>query len=233
MDEGLNTFIDVYESDAFDNGVYGPKHDQEYAPGGKNPVEDIQGLMADPDAPPIMTRADAIPRKYGHPVSYFKTALGLVLLREQILGPERFDWAFRRFIREWTFRHPSPSDFFRTMESAAGEDLSWFWRGWFMNTWRLDLAVQQVSYVDDDPAKGSRIVVANLEKLVMPATLEIDFADGTRRRIRLPVETWIQQKTATIPIASSVSITAVSIDPDVVLPDCDRTNNSWRPPVSK
>ena len=60
----------------------------------------------------------------GHPVSYFKSALGLVLLREQILGPERFDPAFRKFIRDWAYKHPSPSDFFRAMESEGGEDLS-------------------------------------------------------------------------------------------------------------
>ncbi len=65
----------------------------------------------------------------GHPVSYFKGAYGMVLLREQILGPERFDWAFRKYIRDWAFKHPSPSDFFREMESEGGEDLSWFWRG--------------------------------------------------------------------------------------------------------
>ena len=84
--------------------------------------------------------------KYRHPVTYFKSALGLILLREQILGPERFDWAFRRFIRDWAFRHPSPSDFFRAMESAGGEDLSWFWRGWYFNNWTLDLAVKGVAY---------------------------------------------------------------------------------------
>ena len=102
-----------------------------------------------------MTRADAILEKYRHPVTYFKSALGLVLLREQILGPERFDWVFRRFIRDWAFRHPAPSDFFRAMESEGGEDLSWFWRGWYFNNWTLDLAVKSVAYRDGNPAKGA------------------------------------------------------------------------------
>ena len=79
--------------------------------------------LQDPDAPLIMTRADAISEKYRHPITYFKSALGLRLLREEILGPERFDPAFRRFIADWAFKHPQPADFFRAMESGAGEDL--------------------------------------------------------------------------------------------------------------
>ncbi len=161
MDEGLNTFIDVYESDAFQGGVYGPKRDQEFAPGKDAPADQIAALIADPKAPPIMTRADQFPFAYGHPVSYFKTAFGLMLLREDILGTERFDQAFRKFIRDWAYKHPQPSDFFRAMDSESGEDLSWFWRGWFFNNWTLDLALDGVSYVDGDPAKGAHIDVGN------------------------------------------------------------------------
>jgi Peptidase family M1 domain len=229
MDEGFNTFIDVYESDAFDNGVYGPKRDQEYAPGGGNPVDDILPLLRDPQAPVILTNADLFPRKYGHPVSYFKSALGLILLREQILGPERFDWAFRRFIRQWAYRHPSPSDFFRSMESGGGEDLSWFWRGWYFNNWTLDLAVEDVKYVNGDPLQGAQVTIANLDSLVLPATVQIDFADGSTTRLRLPVETWLQQSRYTAVLASRQPIISVTVDPDHVLPDNDRRNNVWKP----
>ena len=232
MDEGFNTFMDVYESDEFENGVYGPKHDHEYAPGGKNPVEDIQDLMEDPAAPAIMNRPDVIGRKYGHPVSYFKTALGLVLLREQILGPERFDFAFRKYIRDWSFRHPSPSDFFRAMNSGAGEDLSWFWRGWFMKTWQLDLAVTGVSYVDNNPAKGATIDLMNLKKQVMPVELKVNFADGSSERLRVPVETWMHGATARIPVYSTQPVQSVVLDPDVKIPDADRSNNQWQAPVT-
>jgi hypothetical protein len=225
MDEGFNTFIDVYESDAFGNGVYGPKRDVEYAPGGGNPVDEILPVLADPAAPVIMTRADAILEKYRHPVTYFKSALGLILLREQILGPERFDWAFRRFIRDWAFRHPAPSDFFRAMESEGGEDLSWFWRGWYFNNWTLDLAVKSVAYVEGNPAKGALLTFQNLDRLVLPATVQIDFKDGSHRRIRLPAETWILKSVATVPLDSTQAIVAVTVDPDHVIPDKDRTNN--------
>ena len=132
MDEGFNTFIDVYESDTFNHGEYAPKRDPEYAEGGGNPVDEILPILADEAAPPIMTPADQVTEKYRHPITYFKAALGLVLLREQILGPERFDDAFRAYIAAWAYKHPSPSDFFRLMNSRSGEDLSWWWRGWYM-----------------------------------------------------------------------------------------------------
>jgi len=218
MDEGFNTFIDVYESDTFNKGEYAPKRDPEYAPGGGNPVEEILPILNDSEAPVIMTRADAIREKYRHPVTYFKSALGLILLREQILGPERFDWAFRHFIRNWAYRHPTPSDFFRTMESEGGEDLSWFWRGWYMNNWTLDLAVKSVAYVDGNPAKGAIVTIENRGKLVMPVTIQVDFGDGSHQRLRLPVETWIRQSMATLTLQSTQPITAVTIDPDHVLP---------------
>lgn len=225
MDEGFNTFIDVYESDAFENGVYGPKRDGEYAPGGGNPVDEILPILSDPDAPPIMSRADTVIEKYRHPVTYFKSALGLVLLREQILGPDRFDYAFRRFIRNWAFRHPTPSDFFRAMESAAGEDLGWWWRGWYMHQWPLDLAVTDVAYTGGDPAKGAQVKVRALGKLVMPATLRVTFADGASRDIRMPVESWIRAQTATVEVDGGGPIASVTLDPDHAIPDADRTNN--------
>jgi hypothetical protein len=222
MDEGFNTFIDVYESDEFANGVYGPKRDGEYAPGGGNPVDEILAILADPDAPPILSRADTIQEKYRHPVTYFKSALGLVLLREQILGPERFDPAFRRFIAEWAFKHPTPDDFFRTMESETGEDLSYWWRGWYANNWQLDLAVTGIKPAKA-PASGSLVRVESRDRLVMPATLRVTFADGMTRDIRLTAETWIRSAATDVPVAGTV--VRAELDPMQVIPDRDRGDN--------
>src|ERR1700723_2599368 len=102
----------------------------------------------------------------------------MVLLREQILGKERFDWAFRKYIRDWAYKHPSPSDFFREMSSEGGEDLGWFWRGWYMNNWRFDMAVTGID--------GDHITVANKGQLVFPATVEDNTTAGRRQRIRVP-----------------------------------------------
>jgi len=231
MDEGFNTFIDVYESQDFNHGEFAPKSDPEFAPGHAPAADQIATLLSDPHLPVMMTLADQVPQKYSHPLNYFKSAFGLVLLREQILGPERFDWAFRKFIHDWSYRHPTPSDFFRAMDSAGGEDLSWFWRGWYFHNWRLDLAVRDVQPLDGDWQQGAVVTVANLDRLVLPALVRITLADGSTQQLRLPAETWIQQDTATLQLRTHQRVTAVVIDPDHLLPDADRSNNSWRAPA--
>jgi hypothetical protein len=219
MDEGFNTFIDVYEMDAFNHGEFGPKRDGEYAPKGGNPVDGILPLLADADAPSLLMGADMVKEKYRHPATYYKAALGLVLLREEIIGPERFDPAFRKYIATWAYKHPSPSDFFRLMESEAGEDLGWFWRGWYANNWQLDLAVSKVD--------GQVVTLENRDQLVMPATLRVTFDDKTTKDIRIPVETWQQHKTFDVSVPGSQKVVAAVIDPDHKVPDRDRSNNSW------
>jgi aminopeptidase N len=75
-------------------------------------------------------------------LAYYKPGAGLSILRESILGPEKFDKAFRTYIDRWAFKHPTPWDFFHTMENVSGEELNWFWRGWFFNKWKIDQAVK-------------------------------------------------------------------------------------------
>ncbi len=215
MDEGFNTFIDIDESAKFQGGVYGPKRDSEYSAGGE-PPDTILKVLDDPAAPVLLMPADAYTWPITHPVSYFKGAYGMVLLREQILGNPRFDWAFRKYIRDWAFKHPAPSDFFREMSSESGEDLDWFWRGWYMHNWRFNLAVTKID--------GDQVTLVNKGQLVLPATVEVRYTDGTTTRFRLPVETW-QSKAESVwqgdkPVAS------VKVDPDHMLPDDDRTDNS-------
>lgn len=233
LDEGFNTFIDVYAADEFNKGEYGPKRDSEYAPGGGNPADEIIPWLKDSMAPVIMTRADAVPERYRHPIEYFKPALGMVLLRESILGRDRFDYAFRQYIRQWAYRHPSPVDFFRTMDNQAGEDLSWFWREWFYHNWSLDLAVKGVSYIDNDPKKGVQVTIANLDRMAMPVVVELVWQDGRHQRINLPVETWLQSGVYVLRLPGGQNgggqpISSVTLDPDHLLPDADRKNNVWK-----
>ena len=216
MDEGFNTFIDIGESAAFEGGRFGPKRDSEYSAGGE-PPDMILKVLDNPAAPIVLMRADGFPVQLAHPVSYFKGAYGMVLLREQILGPERFDWAFRKYIRDWAYKHPSPSDFFREMESEGGEDLSWFWRGWYMNNWVFDMAVDKVA--------RSQVTISNRGQLVLPATVEAKFRDGTSVRVKVPVETWLSNGTFVWNVEGGKPIASVVIDPDHVLPDDDRSNN--------
>jgi hypothetical protein len=216
MDEGFNTFIDIDESATYAGGKYGPKRDSEYSAGGE-PPDTILKVLDNPEAPTVMMRADGYPGQLGHPVSYFKGAYGMVLLREQILGPERFDWAFRNYIKNWAFRHPSASDFFRAMDSEGGEDLSWFWRGWYLNNWKYDVAVDKI--------EGSTVTISNRGQLVLPTTVEVRFKDGTKTRVKLPVETWLSKGTYVWTLENKTPIAEVIVDPDHVLPDDDRSNN--------
>jgi hypothetical protein len=227
MDEGFNTFIDIEESDLYAHGKYGPKRDSEYSAGGE-PADMILKVLENKDAPNVLFRADGYPRELGHPVSYFKGAYGMVLLREQILGPQRFDWAFRKYIRDWAYKHPSPSDFFREMESEAGEDLGWFWRGWYFNNWTLDFAVQGAKYVNNDPKQGAEITLQSKSQLILPVTVEVKFADGSSTRTKLPAETWLAKCSHTMVLDSTQPIVSITIDPDHEIPDSDRSNNVFK-----
>jgi len=230
MDEGFNTFIDIYESDQYLNGKYAPKRDGEYAPGGGYPADEIAKVIADPDAPPMLMRADAIREKYRHPITYFKSAEGLYLLREEIMGHEVFDRAFRKYIKDWAYKHPTPSDFFRAMESEGGEDLSYFWRGWYQNNWTMDMAVKDVKYNDaTDPSKGAKATIEQNGQLVMPVWIEIDYEDGTSDKVKLPAETWMQKATYAMPINSTKKIASVTLDPEHRIPDSNRENNIAKP----
>jgi hypothetical protein len=193
------------------------------------PADQMAKVMADQQAPPLLIGADMVPEKYRHPITYFKGAFGMVLLREQIIGPERFDDAFRKYIATWAYHHPSPSDFFRFMESETGEDLGWFWRGWYEHNWQLDLAVQKVAPIGGDWSHGAAVTVANLDQLVLPSTLEVVYSDGSKQDVRVPVETWQQHRSYVVNVAGSKPVKSATIDPAHALPDENRANNTAVP----
>jgi len=228
MDEGFNTFIDIYAQDDFNKGEFGPKRDGEFDPKGKNPAHDLVPYLIRPDAESIMNLAD-VQGPNTHTLSYYKAALGLVILREYILGPESFDYAFRQYIKHWAYRHPAPTDFFRSMNNAAGEDLNWFWNEWFYQTWNLDLEVSDVTYVNDDPKLGSKIKLTNLQKMAMPVKLRITEKNGTMREVKLPVEIWQAGSSYVYNYDSKTTIESVIVDPDMQLPDINPENNKWPP----
>ncbi len=224
MDEGFNTFIDVYQSDDFNHGEFGPKRDSEYAEAGGNPVDDILPVLADPDAPGVLAPADIISEKYRHAISYFKPALGLVLLREQILGPQLFDQAFRKYIAAWAYKHPSPSDFFRLMASEAGEDLSWWWRGWYLDNGAMDVSIAKAAYVGGDTNPGLHVELVNHGKLLMPVVLDLAFADGSHQRAAVPVEAWMHGNVASFDLSTAKAATGITLDPDHKLPVMNRAS---------
>lgn len=170
---------------------------------------------------PIMTYPDHIrPQALGF-VAYRKPGYGLRLLREYVLGPERFDEAFRTYIRRWAFKHPQPADFFRTIENVAGEDLDWFWRGWFYTTDLLDQAIDSVQVGPEETV----VQLHNRQHLVFPVVLEATYADGRTMRHRFPVALWATGVRQQVRLPGSV--VRLQLDPDGLLPDIDRTNNVW------
>jgi len=136
MDEGLNTFLEYLSEQEWEREFAernGPAYTiTEYMKGEKKYIS------------PIMTAPDSDLHVGSN--AYAKTAAGLNILRETIMGRELFDFAFKEYARRWKFKHPTPADFFRTMEDASGMDLDWFWRGWFFGTDHVDLAIDNVKW---------------------------------------------------------------------------------------
>ncbi len=152
----------------------------------------------------------------------------MVLLRDYVIGADRFDYAFRNYVKNWAFKHPAPFDFFRSMNNGTGENLNWFWNEWFMQNWKLDQAVKNVKYIDNDPSKGSLITIQNNDKMVMPITIEVKESNGKVGRTKLPVEIWLHNNDWEFKYSSTSKIDSVIIDPDQQLPDVDLSNNVWR-----
>lgn len=142
MDEGLNSFLD---------SVAGYEWDPEM-PWTRSIPRDLVTYMVSDNQVPIMTQSDSV-LQLG-PNAYGKPSAALHILRETILGREKFDFAFKEYSRRWKFKRPTPSDFFRTMEEASGVDLDWFWRGWFYTTDHVDISLDRVFHMEmntEDP----------------------------------------------------------------------------------
>lgn len=224
MDEGFNTFINTLATANFNKGEFKPARPVD--------MERMGQFFTSPTLEPILSNGpDNLKERNNGTLLYSKPSAGLVLLREQILGPERFDYAFKTYIKRWAYKHPAPDDFFRTIENVAGESLQWFWRGWFANNWRLDVAVRSVKYIDStDYSKGAYITLDNLEKMVMPVILEIKLKSGKTDRVKLPVEIWERNTSWVFKYPSTEEIESVTYDPDKVLPDYNSANNTWKKP---
>lgn len=218
MDEGFNTFINSLSDIDFNNGEFKDE---------KEDMHESGASYTDPELEPIMTSPDNMKEANIGDLCYSKPSAGLVILREQILGEERFDLAFRTYINRWAFKHPQPDDFFRTMENVGGEDLSWFWRGWFENNWRFDQGINAIKYIKNDPNKGVFITVENFEKMPMPVILDIKLKSGKVDRVKLPVEIWQKNVEWTFKHNSTEEIESITLDPDHVFPDSNETNNVW------
>jgi hypothetical protein len=227
MDEGLNSFLEYYAQLEWD-----PNWPQ---PGLRGPAKNIVNYMKGEQQVPIMTESNDIQVQFGAN-GYAKPATGLVMLREQILGPKLFDQAFREYSQKWAFKHPQPADFFRTIEDGAGEQLNYFWRGWFYTNHANDQAVTGLEMQPADSLIGSnsrgkhyaRVTVENKGGLVLPVHLELTFEDGTTRKVKLPADVWRRNELKyQYGLFTDKLVTKVVVDPDEVFADIDRGNNTF------
>ncbi len=219
MDEGFNSFINIYSGLAF-------YHDT--VPAGRGSAAQWAAqAAAGRDQPPILA-ADRVNAGLLGNVEYFKPATGLYLLRQHIIGDTtRFDAAFREYIRRWAYKHPTPADFFRSMEDALGEDLSWFWRGWFYRTDVVDLAVDSVRVRQDSSGGTTRVFLSSPGALPMPVDLRVTLANGNAEDVRLPVEIWWLGNHYVYERKFAAEVAKVEIDPGQNFPDVRRENNVW------
>jgi hypothetical protein len=245
MDEGLNSYMEMlaeldYDKDFPITRGY-PKNIVKYMAGDQSTIA------------PIMSKGDHV-YEFGNN-AYGKPATALWILRETIMGKELFDHAFRTYSQRWMFKHPSPADFFRTMEDASGIDLDWFWRGWFFTTDVTDIGIEGVrkfyatnnaskegiDFIEDNSeglnitkptsAKSKYFYEITFNKpggLVMPIIVEYTYDDGSKEKKTYPAQIWrYNDKKVTKAVHSDKQITKIVIDPDLETADVDLSNNSF------
>ncbi len=246
MDEGLNSYLEILAELAYDKNF----------PIRRGLPKNIIGYMSGDQSKiaPIMSKGDNV-YSFGNN-AYGKPATALWILRETIMGPELFDYAFKTYSKRWMFKHPTPADFFRSMEDASGVDLDWFWRGWFYTTDVTDIGIknvkkfyaetQQESQVEfvEDTTKGLLFSDETEQKadskffyeitfnkpggLVMPIIVEFTYEDGTTSRKTYPAQIWrYNDAEITKVVNSDKQIKKIIIDPDLETADVDTSNNSW------
>ena len=222
MDEGFNTFINTFSEEAYwhrDDSAVRQRERQL-----------VIGIDQTPTAQPIMTPANRYKTSSNLlSLAYVKPSIMLLTLRNKVLGPEVFDSAFREYTRSWAFKHPQPSDFFRTIEAVSGRDLAWFWRGFFYTTAALD---QTVELVKQEPDGSGQVALANLGDAVMPVELELGFDDGTTELLKLPVEIWYGGNRYVYPVNPGKTIVSARVNPDGAFPDAVTANDAWKRPAT-
>ena len=214
MDEGFNTFINHYSTLEFNEGEY---------PSRLNQTRRMTGWFSNPNREGIDTYPDVANLSNLGMIAYYKPAIGLLLLREYVLGEERFDRAFRSYIDTWAYKHPQPNDFFNHMENVAGENLSWFWKGWFYGTGNIDLAIDNVQAYQGNYV----ITLSNKGDFPMPAVLQVTYEDGSEEIVRLPVEIWQRGDSWNHLLRTDKQVQSVVLDPEKILPDVNFSNDAW------
>jgi hypothetical protein len=167
--------------------------------------------------------------------AYGKPTAGLQLLRQEILGPEAFDDAFHSYIQRWAYKHPSPLDFFRTMEDVSGHRLDWFWREFWLGTYSFDQAIDSVHVEHHGDTDQVAVTYGNRARGVLPILVRFTFSDGSVEGRRYPADVWSKNASQYVRHYEFTGkhLARIELDPDHHLIDVDRSNNVWlAPPAS-
>jgi hypothetical protein len=223
QDEGFNTFINTFS----EGRRYPEKGDQLARALGERQY--VENHMKDSTDVPIDVMPDRInPRMLGL-AAYVKPSVGLNFLRQEILGPEAFDDAFRTYIQRWAFKHPTPEDFYRTMEDAGGKRLDWFWREWFKENPRFDQAIDTVATQQQGDVQNVVVAYGNRARGVLPIHARFTFSDGSTENYDYPAEVWSTNTTRYLRRYTfrGKTLSRIELDPTNRLIDIDRSNNTW------
>jgi hypothetical protein len=224
MDEGLNSFCQYLAEQEWEPGY----------PSKRGPMVNVLDYMRLPknQVSPIMTKADVVMNVSQN--GYVKPATGLNLLRETIMGHELFDFSFREYARRWAFKHPTPSDFFRTMEDASAIDLDWFWRGWFFTTDAVDISLDSVKWLKADSTAETKEInlyelqFSNKGGMVMPVIIEWTYTDGSIEVEKLPVNVWMKNETWFVKVFHKQKTgEGIRMDPKKITADINEQNGVW------
>jgi len=223
QDEGFNTFINYFsEARRFpEKGTYDQRvaHDR----------REVEAYMQHNVDIPLEVQPDRIEPQLLGENAYVKTAVGLALLRDEILGPAAFDDAFREYTRRWAFKHPSPADFYRTMENVSGRRLDWFFRQWFIENPHFDVAVDSVRQKQVGDIDSVQVFYGNHARGVLPLHARFTFSDGSTENFDYPAEIWSTDEVNYDRLYGfkGKKITKIELDPDKRSVDTDRSNNVW------
>ncbi len=217
QDEGFNTYINAFSNERRYPGL------SAYP----NAMTDWQLVSAAGIDTPLMTAPDHIDLPALGAVAYDKPAVTLLTLRNHVLGAETFDRAFREYTRRWAFKHPTPGDFFRTVENVSGTELGWFWRSWWYTTDKLDFALVNVETRSDGAERTVYLEVARTTDVIFPPAIRLKYADGSTEDIRFPVDVWARGASVSLTAPARGAVVGARLWPDASVPDWNSDNDTW------
>jgi hypothetical protein len=225
MDEGFNTYINTFSNEQrFPRNYQWPEY-----------IDNWKASVLTGEQRPLMTPPDRVPPEALGAIGYRKPAAVLLALRNHVVGRTEFDQAFRDYAAAWAFKHPTPADFFRSIESSTGKDLAWFWRGFFYTNDVLDIGIDTAATVSSDGRSVAVIQLRRHTSIPFPVEMRLKLSDGSTQDVKLPVDIWYlgDRYTATIPVRASLA--GVRLWPDGTVPDFNSSNDTWgsAPPEDK